>query len=259
MSKPWADTPLRLISETRFKERSDIPDGHFAITCAQNMASLHNGIIRSFNSSYNQCLAIKPGTVDATDFIFYNKALYNNIRSHHDIEEDFMFPELVKLTGIQDIMDRNIQQHKDFEESLEKLREYVFQVDAKSYDGKKLQGLLHDLGPVLHKHLTEEIPTLLDLAKYDAKKLEPWWHLTSKYAQKHVDPFGNAPLMLGCIDNTFLLDGKPLIYPPVPTFVKYLSKFVLERRYAGAWRFNPCDALGNPRPLAFPNPDCTTE
>ncbi|OJD19833.1 hypothetical protein AJ78_00192 [Emergomyces pasteurianus Ep9510] len=218
------------------------------------MAHLHNVIIRGFNASYNQCLAVKPDTADTTDFLLYNRALYNNIQSHHDVEEEISFPELVKMTGVKDIMDQNIQEHKDFDDSLEKFREYIFETDAKAYDGKKLQGIMDDLAPPLHKHLVGEIPTLLDLAIYDSKKLEAWWALSGKKSQKDIDIFRDAALMLGCMDSTFRLDGEPRIFPPIPIPVKYLSKYVLEWRYSGAWRFNPCDTFGKPRPLAFPNP-----
>ncbi|PGH32097.1 hypothetical protein GX50_05113 [[Emmonsia] crescens] len=255
MAKLWADTPMSLISETGSKERSDIPPGHFAITCAQNMAHLHNVIIRGFNASYNQCLAIKPDTLDAKDFLFYNRVLYESIHSHHDVEEQISFPGLVELTGVKDIMDQNIQEHKDFEDSLEKFRKYVFETDAKSYDGKRLQEIMDNLAPAIHRHLVAEIPTLLDLAKYDSKKLEAWWNQTAKKAQQHGDPFQDAPMMLGCTDCTFKMDGESRLYPPIPSPVKYISKYVLEWRYSGAWRFNPCDTFGKPRPLAFPNPE----
>ncbi|EGC49635.1 hemerythrin HHE cation binding domain-containing protein [Histoplasma capsulatum var. duboisii H88] len=254
MSKIWADTPMSLISETGYKERSDIPLGHFAITAAQNMAHLHNVIIRGFNSSYNQCLAVKPDTVDASDFLIYNRALYKNVKSHHDVEEEISFPGLAKLTGVEDIMDQNIQEHKDFEDGLEKFREYIFETDAKSYDGKSLQEVLDNLVPALHKHLVGEIPTLLDLAKYDSKKLEAWWSQTGKNATKNMDVFQDAPFMLGCMDSTFKIDGESRLFPPVPPPIKYLSKYVLQWRYSGAWRFSPCNAFGNPRPLAAPNP-----
>ncbi|PGH16850.1 hypothetical protein AJ79_01494 [Helicocarpus griseus UAMH5409] len=267
----WADTPMSLISETGFEERSDIPPGHFAITCAQNMAKLHNTIMRCFNASYNQCLAVEPDTVDASDFLFYNRALYEHIHAHHDTEEKVSFPDLVKLTGVKDIMDKNIQEHKDFEAALDKFREYVYETDAKSYNGKRLQEVMDDLAPVLHKHLVGEIPTLLDLAKYDSKKLEAWWGQTATKAAGGVDLFRwedngadsfawlasvyrDAPVALGCNDVTFPVDGDLRSYPPIPSFVKYISKYILERRYAGSWRFNPCDGFGKPRPLAFPNP-----
>ncbi|PGH06510.1 hypothetical protein GX51_02334 [Blastomyces parvus] len=254
MAKLWADTPMSLISETGYKERSDIPPGHFAITAAQNMAHLHNVIIRGFNASYNQCLAVKPDTVDASDFLFYNQGLYKSIKSHHDVEEDITFPSLVKLTGVQDIMDKNIQEHKDFDHGLELFRTFVFETDPKSYDGKKLQEIMDIMFPILHTHLVGEIGTLLDLAKYDSKKLEEWWADTSKKARGDLDVFQDAPLMLGCIDSTFRLDGDPRPFPPIPAPIKYLSKYVLEWRYSGRWRFNPCDTFGKPRPLAFPNP-----
>ncbi|KAK2807864.1 hypothetical protein FQN50_005253 [Emmonsiellopsis sp. PD_5] len=250
----WADTPLSLITDTGLKDRSNIPAGHACIGFAQSMALLHNIIIRAFNASYNQCLSVKPDTVDASDFLFFNQALYYNILHHHDAEEEILFPEMAKLTGISDIMEQNIQEHRDFDEGLEKFRAYVFETEAKAYDGKKLQQILDFLGPKLHKHLLGEIPTLLDLAKYDSKKLQAIFDMGGKKAREQTDFFRDVPITLACGDSTFLLDGQQMNFPPVPSLIKYVAKYVLERRHAGAWRFNPCDAFGIPRPLAFPNP-----
>ncbi|WEW57290.1 hypothetical protein PRK78_002755 [Emydomyces testavorans] len=254
MSNPWADTPLSLISETGLESRPDIPPDHAAAQFAQRMACLHNTIFRSFNACYNQCLNVKKGTKDASDLLVYNQVLCEGIEHHHHVEEEYMFPGLEKLSGIEGLMDKNIQQHRDFEAGLKKLREYAFNTDASAYDGEKLKTILDILGPVLEKHLHAEISTLLDLSKYDSEKLFEVWELVAKKAEAGTDKFRYGVMMLACTDNTFLVDGKNVRYPPFPAFVPYLTKWVFQWSYSGAWRFAPCDLFGNPKPLAFLNP-----
>ena len=183
--KLWADTPLSLISETGIEHRPDIPADHYAITCARNMALLHNHIFRAYNSSYNQCLGVRPGTADAGDFLVYNQVLYEHIKEHHDTEEEVFFPLLQNLTGEKGIMNQNIREHKELEEGLHKLRDYVFSTDSNSYDGEKLKSILDILAGPLRKHFYAEISTILDLAEYDSTELgKVWAELSSKAASR---------------------------------------------------------------------------
>lgn len=170
--KQWADQPFALIKETGILSRPNIPRHHPAVAMAQGMALSHNVILRGMNASYNQCLSVQPKTAAASDFLFFNQCLFEILKTHHDIEEEYMFGEIEKLTGVPGIMDGNLQEHRDFHEGLEKFREYVFETDAEKYDGKTLQGLLDGFGRAVEKHLHNEIPTLLDLNECDAAKLK---------------------------------------------------------------------------------------
>ena len=40
-------------------------------------------------------------------------------------------------------------------------------------------------------------------------------------------------------------------WPPVPFFLNYAVHYVLARKYQSVWRFNPSDAWGKRKPLAF--------
>lgn len=66
--------------------------------------------------------------------------------------------------------------------------------------------------------------------------------MRSDRAQYDVFPF-----VLGCADKTY--EGGTE-FPPLPGVLPYLVKYVFAARN-GAWRFNPCDWWGQPRPLAF--------
>ncbi|KAK3181491.1 hypothetical protein K4F52_007201 [Lecanicillium sp. MT-2017a] len=170
-STHWADAPLALISETGINSRKDIPAKHPAVMMAQQMALAHNSILRSLNASMNQCQAIKAGSTAAADFLVYNQFIYEVLKQHHDIEEEYLFGALETLMGVPGGMDQNLQEHKDFEAGLENFRKYVFNTSAQQYDGNKLRSLLDSFGKIVEKHLHNEIPTLLDLHRYDAKKL----------------------------------------------------------------------------------------
>ena len=149
------------------------------------MALLHNLIFRAYNSSYNQCLGVRPGTADARDFLVYNQVFYEHIKEHHDTEEEIFFPLLQKLTGEKGIMDQNIREHQELEEGLHKLHDYVFGTDSNSYDGEKFKSILEILEGPLRKHLYAEISTMLDLTKYDSRELEKVWaELSSKAASR---------------------------------------------------------------------------
>jgi hemerythrin-like domain-containing protein len=196
MSKAWADQPFALISETGIRARTDIPAGHAAVNYAHKMALLHNMIIRGLNALYNQCLGVQTDTTDAHDFLVFGQVFYETLHGHHQLEEILFFPELEKITGEKGLMDGNVQQHKDFEESLEQFREYVFKTNADAYDGMELKAILDNLGPILEKHLHEEIKTLLDLAVYDSQKLQDLWGRCEKTAHESHDKYRYDTLII---------------------------------------------------------------
>jgi hypothetical protein len=57
----------------------------------------------------------------------------------------------------------------------------------------------------------------------------------------------HVPLAMTCADNTFELDGQVTPFPGLPVFAAYIVKFLLGRRYSGAWEFAPSDFTGRPR------------
>lgn len=156
------------------------------------MALIHNIIIRGLNALYNQCLGVQTSTSDVSDFLLFGQVFYETLHHHHQLEETFFFPELEKMTDVKGLMDRNVQEHKDFEEGLEQFREYVFKTNADAYDGMTLKAILDNLGPTLEKHLHGEIKTLLDLSLYDSQKLLDLWGRAEKIAKTTQDKYRYA-------------------------------------------------------------------
>jgi hemerythrin-like domain-containing protein len=172
MTKLWADKPFSLITETGALNRDKSLLNHPAVAMARQMALSHNVILRSMNAAVNQCLSVQPGTTDAEDFLQFNQSMYEILKQHHTVEEEYLFQAIEELSGIPGIMDQNLQEHKDFHDGLDKFRDYVFSTSAANYDGPALKALLEGFGGAVEKHLHNEIPSLLDLQRYDASKLQ---------------------------------------------------------------------------------------
>lgn len=172
MTKPWADQPFALVTETGVLSRKDVPPDHPAVYMAQQMAHSHNVIVRGLNASVNQCLGVQPGTTEAGDFLVFNQCLIEILQQHHDVEETYMFGAIEGLTKVDGIMDQNLQEHKDFHDGLDRFRKYIFETTAADYDGQTFKTLLEAFGKALEKHLHNEIPTLINLKDYDASAVQ---------------------------------------------------------------------------------------
>lgn len=135
-------SPFALISETGVKARKDIPAGHPCVFWAQQMALIHNSILRALNASYNQCLGVQTGTQEAADFLVFNQCLFEFLEEHHTVEEEVFFPDIEKAAGIKGLMDANVEQHHAFEAGLTAFKEYVFGTSKDEYDGEKLREII---------------------------------------------------------------------------------------------------------------------
>ena len=136
-----------------------------------DMIVIHNIAIRAINAIYLQSINIGTrGTPkDQTDFLEYCATWAVFIHGHHDEEEEYVFPDIEKLAGQVGLMGNNIEQHRAFERGLEAFKKYAD--DAKegkeAYDGQKIREIIDSFMPALHKHLTQEIPTINGLKKFD--------------------------------------------------------------------------------------------
>ncbi|TVY84710.1 Sterol-4-alpha-carboxylate 3-dehydrogenase [Lachnellula suecica] len=242
------ETPFRLISQTGAKTKTGLPLTHYCIRNAQIMAMTHNTIFRAVNSIYYQALKIAPGSQDAVDFLTYCSIVFEFMHHHHVIEELHYFPALQKHTGNSGPMEENIQQHRDMEEGLDKLRKYAETVQRNKYDGATLRELIDELAPKYQAHMDAEISTILDLhnmiTSEDLKKIDK--NMRNE-AEKYSDIFKAAPLYLGCQDKNFTVDDAKIPFPEVSLLAAYFVDWVLSSRHQGAWRFNPSDMYGSPR------------
>jgi Hemerythrin HHE cation binding domain len=200
------------------------------------------------NSIYLQCPHVTNHT-DIADLLFYTKTLVITINAHHDSEEKYLFPDLATYTKNPKIMAVNQAQHAAFHSGMEKLGEYCTTTSTADYSSATFRAMIDSFAPQLFKHLNEEIPTILALKQYPSEDLKPIWAKT----EKHINDVGSFdemfPLAFGCMDKGF--EAGQHKFPPVPRIMNYVVKYWFARKHSGAWRFNPCDMRGNPRPLLF--------
>jgi len=213
------------------------------------MALAHNGILRGLNSIYLQAPHIPREDLDAIrDFLTYCQCWCESMHHHHDAEEKIFFPSIEAISGVQGIMERNIEQHRAFTPGFDLFQEYSRTCLPKDYDGRKMRSLIEAFAEPLTRHLYDEIETLRALDKYDSVRIRQAYQRFEKSLMA-TDNYRIGPLVFGTADRSF--EGGMHDFPSVPFFVPYVIHYLFARRYRGAWRFNPCTMWRDPRELAF--------
>jgi hemerythrin-like domain-containing protein len=168
---PWADQPFPLIPIKSIKPSANLD----ALYIATEMANAHNGLIRSLNSLYLQAPYVTE-EADIQDMLQFAIFWESWIEEHHLGEEKFFFPDVARITGQKDIMDNNIEQHHAFLPGMQAFLAYVKECKkengVQNFDRAKFVQLIDSFGPLLVKHLADEIETLLGLEKYDIKAVK---------------------------------------------------------------------------------------
>ncbi|KAK5955566.1 hypothetical protein OHC33_003207 [Knufia fluminis] len=145
---------------------------HAAYYVATQMALAHNGILRGLNSIYLQATHIPRKDLDTVrDFLTYCQCWSESMHHHHDMEEEHFFPSIEQVTGVQGIMERNIEQHRAFTPGFNSFHEYAQTCPPKDYDGQKIQSLIESFAEPLSQHLHDEVDTLRALDKYDSERV----------------------------------------------------------------------------------------
>lgn len=191
---------------------------------------------------------------------------------HHRTEEKFLFSALEEqIPSARGILATNVHQHKEFHDGLAAFETFVNSALAgrEPYDPEGLLKLIDSFSEPLMKHFEDEILTLMRLEETGQGKIVMKVHEEFEViVRKNVDavhiPFlyfqlvykmfsklANtsskakvAPMTLLNADKTYE-DGKHA-FPVMPKFVPYLIKYLVSRKYAGAWKFGSCDYWGQP-------------
>jgi hypothetical protein len=136
------------------------------------MALAHNGIIRGLNSIVLQAPRIPRNDSTATkDFLTYCQCWCESMHHHHDAEESDFFQNIAQITGVEGIMERNIEQHRSFTPGFNTFHEYARTCMPQDYDGGKLKNLVEAFAEPLIQHLHDEIDTLRGLDVYDSVRV----------------------------------------------------------------------------------------
>ncbi|SPN98648.1 uncharacterized protein DNG_01693 [Cephalotrichum gorgonifer] len=255
---PWADGPFDLITIP-----SNRLDGSLAhVYCASEMAHSHNVILRGLNAILQQAPFVPVSTddnfnsQDAKDLLFYVQSWAKMVNHHHWVEESFIFPEIEKFAGRPGLMDTPKDEHALFHDGLEKLLAYALATKPDEYRWSGPGGMkeiLDSFSKHLADHLYAEIELLLGMGDLDGAGLKRTWAQAENLAKQTGNIsmlYDVFPTVLGCADKTFEGGNE---FPPLPWVMPYLIKYWFAAGN-GAWRFNPCDWWGRPRPLAFGPP-----
>ncbi|KAJ5272979.1 hypothetical protein N7478_008104 [Penicillium angulare] len=237
----WADGPWQLIdtpSKTQDTSR------HAAVYIANEMAFAHNAMLRGLNALYLQADLSEPQ--DIKDFLFFLRSWAGWVSHHHVLEEEQMFPQLEEVMGQPGFLQGNVDEHHTFQPILKKLLAYG-NSRPEDYQASIVRSLIEEMAPVFRNHLAKEITTLLAMEPYDGPALLRVYKGCEAEAGKQ-DKNVIPPMVLGLRDITFEGGNQ---WPKLPPLSTYFVHYLLARKNAGAWRFLPSDAWGNPRQLEF--------
>lgn len=255
ISKPkYADEHYPLISSINpgsvIKVPTGIPKTHMAFVCASKMAAIHNTMIRALNASYNHAPSVTADTPRCKDFLHFNQVLCTMLDHHHETEDNFLFPAWEEMMGRSGGMEENVKGHEAFMEGFHAFQKYVSDPASVShFDAIKHRENIEWFAPELIQHLHNEIPTILSLYTHEDSAMKKIWEQADKMATSGVDMHTFGPIVLGCQDKTFLIDGEIPDFPGMPWIAEYLVRKWYARRYSGVWDFCPSDLQGQRRLL----------
>lgn len=214
-------------------------------------------LIRGLNSILRQAPYVADASSpaynprDVSDLLFYTRTWCRTVTRHHVMEESTFFPLVEEATGIPGLMDDLEVEHEEFFDGLITLQNYVTKVSSKpdTYRWAKMRIMIQSFSPALVSHLHSEIDFLLGIEKFGTEVLNNAWLETEKVTTKVEDKKTLTevlPFVFGCCDATY--EGGDH-FPEVPKALRQVIKHGFAKKHRGAWRFNPCDFMGVPRPL----------
>jgi hemerythrin-like domain-containing protein len=189
-SKPtrqWADSPFKLIETPRRKlGRKALSQESGAFACANEMALVHNCLIRALNCIYLQAPNVHLPK-DISDFLEFMQSWSLFVHMHHETEESVFFPLIENYIGMPGFMEKNVEQHHGFGPGMGAYDDYLkaCQEGKETFDGEKVRKIVDSFGAIFTQHLTEEIDTLLALEEYSDKI--DWPEFNKKVQQKAVE------------------------------------------------------------------------
>lgn len=239
------------------------------------MCLLHNAIIRGFNTIYLQAPYVKDA--DKADFIGYSQTWFRFVKSHHDDEEDNLFPKVQDLLGDEAVWKDTHEEHgnnnssrapgltltntryvESFLAGLAEFNTYISTLPSPTdLDSKKLLSLMDSFKDNFENHFHSEISTIAALSQHSKAPAENTPEgdaasLTFKvWGKKTVTKAGMldvVPFFLLNLDRT-AEDGLWANWPPMPAPVKWGLVNVAGSWYGSWWKFSSCDSQGQPQEL----------
>lgn len=242
-------------------------------TGATHMALLHNAIIRGFNSIYLQAPHVKDA--DKADFIGYSQTWFRFVKSHHDDEEDNLFPKVQELLGDEHAWDETHQEHgkellsesqflilirrlESFLGPLAEFNTYLSNLASPAdLDGAQVVKLMDAFKKDFEHHFHSEIITIAALSNHPKAPKEDSPEgaaasLTFKtWGKKTVTKAGVldvVPFFLLNLDRT-AEEGMWANWPPMPAPISWGLTNIAGSWYGKWWKFSSCDSQGKPQEL----------
>ncbi|KAG8674835.1 hypothetical protein FPOAC2_00870 [Fusarium poae] len=250
--QPWADGPMKLVTTPQYEtKKTDL-----FTTGATHMALLHNAIIRGFNSIYLQAPHVKDA--DKADFIGYSQTWFKFVKSHHDDEEDNLFPKVQELLGEDPVWEETHHEHESFLAPLAEFNNYLSNLASPTdLDGAQVIKLMDTFKTDFEHHFHSEISTIAALSNHSKAPKEDSPEgaaasLTFKtWGKKTVTKAGVldvVPFFLLNLDRTSE-EGMWANWPPMPAPVSWGLTNIAGSWYGKWWKFSSCDSQGKPQEL----------
>ncbi|KND91116.1 hypothetical protein TOPH_04249, partial [Tolypocladium ophioglossoides CBS 100239] len=150
-TRQWADHPIKL--------------DDLLIVSATHMALLHNSLIRGYNSIVLQAPHVREE--DKADFAGYSKTWVRFIKSHHDDEEDVLFPEMKSMLNDQHVWGDSYKEHESFLDGLKELESYLCALpNASAWTAGALLERMDSFRKPLEHHLHHEVSVMAAMAAH---------------------------------------------------------------------------------------------
>ncbi|KAJ4237010.1 hypothetical protein NW759_000133 [Fusarium solani] len=252
-TKQWADGPMKLVVTPQYEtKKTDL-----FTTGATHMALLHNAIIRGFNSIYLQAPHVKDA--DKADFIGYSQTWFRFVKSHHDDEEENLFPKVKDLLGDEAVWTETHEEHESFLAPLAEFNTYLTDLSSHpvDLDAAEVIRLMDAFKANFEHHFHSEISTIAALSNHpkapnDDTPEGQAASLTFKtWGKKTVTKAGMldvVPFFLLNLDRT-AEEGMWANWPPMPAPVTWGLTNIAGSWYGTWWKFASCDSQGKPQEL----------
>ncbi|PHH87459.1 hypothetical protein CDD83_8851 [Cordyceps sp. RAO-2017] len=248
----WADGPMRLVPTPQFQTGKD----DVLTMAATHMALLHNSLIRGYNSVCLQAPHVRGA--DKADFLGYIRTWLRFVRSHHDDEEDVLFPELRAMLGDDAVWGEVPEEHETLVVRLDELGSYLGSLsNASALAPDALLRLMDGLREPLEHHLHHEVAVMAGMATHANAPVRGSFQ--GAVASATLKAWGkNTVRKAGLADVLpfFLLNADRTAeggmwhnWPPMPRPVRWAMVNLVGAVHGGWWRFASCDAHGRPRQL----------
>jgi len=156
-------------------------------------------------------------------------------------------------------MERNVQQHRLFDEGVERFDKYLAQVrrpvdgkerigEDKFLYGPELAEIIESFGSTLTSHLHEEIGTLISLRAYgEMVNIQQLITNEGEKAMKTASMVGTIEFVFHNLDIDFE-NGLHKDFPPAPWFIRFLVEWICWIPNRRLWRFSYSNSACKLRP-----------